>query len=288
MPHPDRAATRAREFGRPSEEALRIAAQAAKRVHGRTTPVRIRFIERAQPDADDPPPPLARVIRGGRGGEVRLKLLLALLWLGAGGQHDVQFPAHSYAALLDLPDRYGNGARRVNDALNWLRDHAFITIERKPGQTPKITLLSELCNGGPYVVPGKATKDPATKKATPDNIYIQLPVAFWTKGWAATLSGPATAMLLVLLLLERSQDTDLDRLLQRLAEGDKPGVWVSPDRAIRRFDLSEDTRSRGFRELAQHGLVSIDRQRVHGDFEGVRVRNVYMLLRSALDLEPAS
>ena len=203
MSHPDRAATRAREFRRPSDEALRVAAQAAKRARDRATPVRIRFIERAQPE--DPPPPLARVIRGGLGGEVRLKLLLALLWLGAGGQHDVQFPAHTYAALLGLPDRYTNGARRVNDALNWLRDHAFITIERVAGHEPKITLLSELGNGRPYVVPGQAPKDPETDKATLDNIYVRLPVAFWTKGWAATLSGPATAMLLVLLLLERTR-----------------------------------------------------------------------------------
>lgn len=283
MSHPDRAATRAREFRRPSDEALRVAAQAAKRARDRATPVRIRFIERAQPE--DPPPPLARVIRGGRGGEVRLKLLLALLWLGAGGQHDVQFPAHTYAALLGLPDRYTNGARRVNDALNWLRDHAFITIERVAGHEPKITLLSELGNGRPYVVPGQAPKDPETDKATLDNIYVRLPVAFWTKGWAATLSGPATVMLLVLLLLER---TPARVLMQRWADGDELGVWVSPDQAIRRFDLSEDTRSRGFRELVRHGLVFVDRQRVHGDFEWRRVRNVYMLVADAMDHAPAS
>jgi hypothetical protein len=274
-------ATRVREIDRPPDEALRLAAQAAKRVRERATPVRIRFIERVMPD--DAPPPLALLLRGGRGGEVRLKLLLALLWLGAGGQHDVQFPPHSYAALLGLPDRYGNGARRVNDAINWLRDHRFITVDRVPGQSPKITLLSELGTGRTYVVPGRAPKDPATGKATPENIYVQLPVTFWTKGWVAVLSTAATAMLLVLLLLERQA---LPVMMKRFAQGDELGVWVSPAEAIRRFDLSEDTRSRGFRELQRHGLVIVGRQRVHGDFERRRLRNVYTFFGFVLDAGP--
>jgi hypothetical protein len=66
------------------------------------------------------------------------------------------------------------------------------------------------------------------------------------------LSAAATAMLLVLLVLERSSR---GVMAQRLLQEDAPGVWVSPDQAIHRFDLSEDTRSRGFRELERQGLV---------------------------------
>ncbi len=186
---------------------------------------------------------------------------------------------YSFAALLGLPEQFGKGARRVNDALNWLRDHAFITLERTPGKEPKVTLLSELGDGRPYLVPGRAAKNRKTGKATPDNLYIQLPVGFWTDGLAATLSGRATAMLLVLLLLERSP-------------GDKFGdLWASPGEALRRFDLSEDTRYRGFRELAQHGLVMVDRQPVRGDLEARRarrVRNVYTLLLPRSNQIPAT
>jgi hypothetical protein len=277
-PSPGPPAAKVHGLREPSDETYQLAARASKRAHARATPVRIRFIERAQ--AEDPPPPLARLLRGGRGGEVRLKVLLALLWLGSGGDHVVRFPAHSFAGLLGLPDRYVNGARRVNDALNWLRDHDFIAIQRVPGREPKITLRSELGTGDPYVVPARAPKNPTTGKATADNVYVQLPVSYWTRGWAVKLSGSATAMLLVLLLLERSAR---GRPAER--ELEQPGVWVSPDEAVRRFDLSEDTRSRGFGELRRHGLVLVARQPVNADFGWRRVRNVYTLFQPVMDMD---
>ena len=64
-----------------SVDALDYAEIVARRVHGRAAPVRRLFVERALPDS---PPPLATLLRGGRGGEVRLKLYLSILWFAGG------------------------------------------------------------------------------------------------------------------------------------------------------------------------------------------------------------
>lgn len=213
---------------------------------------------------------MAQLLRGGRGGQVRLKLLLALLWLGGGQDHEVNFPAHSFARLLDLEDPPGRGARRVNDALNWLHGHRLIKLTRNPGHPATVKLLDETGTGLPYAIPARALADPESGRASPANVYIKLPAAFWTRGWAATLSAPAIAMLLVLLVLERENNRSDD-------------LWVSPGEAKRRFDLSEDTRSRGFKDLEACGLITVGRQPVHADFDWTRVRNVYTLWTFLLD-----
>src|SRR6266852_4842857 len=66
----------------PSDTAFRLARRLSERIAERSARVRFGFVCRRQGDG---PPPLARVLRGGRGGEVRLKLLLTLLWVAGGG-----------------------------------------------------------------------------------------------------------------------------------------------------------------------------------------------------------
>lgn len=251
-----------------SDEAWEAADAAARRVKRRLTPVRVRFVRRADPFQS--PPPLARMLRGGRGGEVRLKSYLALLWLAGGGrEHTVRFTARTYASLLGLHNPAVSGARRVNDALCWLEREQFITVARRPGHEPLITLLSDAGTGTPYVPPGAAEKDWASGKAEPDNVYVKLPPTFWTGGWAAALPGPALAMLLVTLDLRQRRS------------------WVSPREFALRYDLSEDTRSRGFAALRAAGLVDVGKQPVSRDrdgFEWRRVRNTYTFQPSVLDM----
>src|SRR5688572_19748264 len=87
-----------------NELQLSVAQRAAEQAGARSAAIRYAFIARAE--AADPSPPLARLLRGsgGRGGAVRLKLYLTMLWLARGRQDPVfAYPAQQYAALLGLP-----------------------------------------------------------------------------------------------------------------------------------------------------------------------------------------
>jgi hypothetical protein len=264
---PSDAATKVKKIDLAVEaEALRLAEMAAKRVKHRATQVRRGFIQRAR-DAQDTPP-LARAIRGGRGGEVRLKVYLAILWIGSGGDHDVQFPASSFARLLALEEPYGNGARRVNDALKWLARERLIKLAHRPGREPIATLLSDDGSGEPYVVPGSAVRSAGGAVRT-SNIYLRLPATFWTNGWAAHLSASAIAMLLV--LMDRAQSKAAD------------DIWISPHTLASNYVFSDDTRSRGIAELEATGLVLVSRRPVSEDFGHRRVRNAYSINPAMLD-----
>lgn len=256
---------------RPSPDSLAAAEAVAKRNRSRAAQVRRLLIER--PDVSRPTP-LARLLRGGRGGSVRLKLYLSMIWLASAPPHDVAYPARAWATLLDLPDPDKAGARRVNDSVAWLEAHDFVTVETVPGHPNRVTLLDESGTGRRYLVPGAAYNRARQKKADAGQMerhrYVQLPSDFWTSGWLATLSGPAVAMLLV-LLAERSSDA---------ADQD---LWFSPGVADKRYSLSEDTRSAGLNELRRASLIVVRRKPISNDvFDFRRFRNVYQFDPSAL------
>jgi DNA-binding transcriptional ArsR family regulator len=261
----------------PSADALTAARNVERRLRGRTSaPVRRQFIERS---ADGRPAPLATALRGGRGGTVRVKLELTFLWFAAKPPHDLAYPARAWATLLGLPDPAGRGARRINEAILWLEQHKLITVENRAGQPNVVTLLSENGTGAPYELPGTAYNRLRSKKPASladEHRYIQLPNELWTNGWLSLLSGAAIAMLLVLY-------TEL---------GNRPAattdLWFSPSQADHRFGLSEDTRSKGLRELRAAGLITARRQSVATDtFDFQRLRNVYHLEPQRLQ-QPAS
>src|ERR1700722_7039619 len=87
------------------------------------------FISREAPD--NPPPPLARMLRGGRGGQVRLKLYLSFLWFqtDSTGSVPLGFPSQVWADLLGL--KGSAGGRRVNEAQQWLERNQFITVQSR-------------------------------------------------------------------------------------------------------------------------------------------------------------
>ncbi len=249
-----------------SERAETLALAASRRVKNRATPVRNQFVAAA---GEAPIPPLAQMLRGGRGGEVRLKLYLALLWIAASPPHDVSFPARAWAELLDLPDPAGRGERRVRDAIDWLEKRRFIHVERNSGRPPRIFLLREDGSGEPYSIPGKAEHGKDGKFPS-EHLYKTLPPTFWTAGWGVVLSGAAIAILLALLQLDRS---------------DGEAVWVSPAEARRRFGLSEDTWTKGSKELRARGLLTVGRKPVSEEFGWRRVRNTYQLAHDVLASE---
>ncbi|MER5417720.1 hypothetical protein [Streptomyces virginiae] len=252
------------------------AKQARARAGGaKTAAVRCRFISRT--DAGALSPPLARLLRGsgGRGGAARLNLYLSMLWLSRNEDKPVfQYPAVAWAQLLGYRDPEGAGARRVQEALRWLDNEAFVRLQRKPGVSSAVHLLSDSGAGRPYTAPGPMMKRIERSKRE-EHLYVQLPAGLWTNGWITELSGAAIAMYLVLLNEQRGEE--------------KP-VWISPSMGRDRYDLSDETRRKGLNELAGHQLVSVAKRPLHqGLFEDTyRSRNVYDLKPRHLDdLDPA-
>lgn len=258
------------EILRPEPATLDAARTVKARLGERkTAPIRRRFVERT--DLSEPTP-LARVLRGGRGGEVRLKLELSFLWFAAKPPHELNYPARAWATLLGLPDPEGRGTRRIREATIWLERNGFIVVEQHPGAPSVVTLLNEAGTGEAYELPGTAYQRLRAKPEKADaHRYIQVPDDFWTNGWIATLSGAAVAMMLVLY-------TEL---------GNSPAattdLWFSPRQASMRYGLSEDTRSKGLRELRAAGVISARQRSASRDaFDFRRLRNTYRLKPSRL------
>jgi len=251
-------------FGEPAEAEpspipvyqLATASAAKDRAGADSAAIRYRFI--ARPEASDPSPPMARILRGGggRGGATRLKLYLSLLWLARNRNLDrpvFGYPAQQLAALLGLPNPENAGARRVQDALRWL--------------ATRVHLLDDAGSGLPYQPAGSLAARAArrSRKDREQHFYVQLDAQFWTRGWVTALSGAAVAMYLACLYEQRGQP-------------DAP-VWVSPRMGRERYDLSDETRNKGLRELTDQGLLDLARRPVPATSfdERFRARNVYML-----------
>lgn len=243
----------------------------------RATTVRHSFVRvREESEEGAQLPPLAALIRGSKGGALRIRLYLALLWMAGGGdgRHSVTFPARAFAELLGLPDPPGRGERRVREAFKLFQKQQLIRIESQPGKPGTVFLLQEDASGAAYTRPGEHTT--AAKKRGEielEHLFVQLPASLWTQGWALTLSAPALAMLLVLLVLTEN--------------GHKPKQWVSPS-LRRRYGLSDDTWTRGIAELKDHGLIEVGKLPVSRDFEWKRVRNTYTLYPGRLTESPSS
>lgn len=203
----------------------------------------------------DSAPPVARMIRGGRGGEVRLKLYLTMILIAAAGQHDIRnVPARAWAETLNLDDPDGLGARRVSDALQWLAENHFISLASRRGSPPTVTLLSALGDEKPF--------------ARGRRIYLRVPLGLWEHHWITKLSGSGLALLLVLLDLQGG------------ASASSPPSLPGPLR--RRYGLSDDTWTRASRELKALGLLQIKRQPQGREFDFRRMRNAYWIDKEIL------
>ncbi len=233
----------------PSDEALRLLNWLVNRSR-RTTglPLAEPFVRRAEASA--PAPPLARLLRGGQGGEVRLKLYLTMSLLAVNPPYDIAqpVPARSWAEMLDLPDPGRNGARRVNDAIDWLADNKLIVSERRQGTPGAVRLLSQDGSGEPYTRPRGSER------------YVRLPLGLWQDGWVVRLSGAALALLIILM--------DMQGARARAS-------WVSPAQARARYDLSPDTWTKGVQELEAFELVNVVKKPQGDFFDYKRMRNSY-------------
>lgn len=211
-------------------------------------------------------PPLARLNHGGRGGEVRLKLYLSLVLLAGSnkehpthGRHTiVDVASVTWARILALPDPSHAGARRVADAQDSLAAQRLITVERRAGHAPKVTLLHASGSGDGFVEPGMP--------------YIRVPLSLWSERWIWCLSGKELAVLVALIDLCYGKGRDGRGGPQALS-----GIERS------RYGLSEDTWRLASASLADLGIVTTDLDVVRFDLESPRRRKTYDLHLEALD-----
>lgn len=218
----------------PSEHALNIGKYAAEdRAKGRDATIRSGFV---RSDRADRRPPLARMLVGGRGGEVRLKLYLSMLFIAIAPPYSTPFPTRAWAEMFDLPEPATDGARRIRDALRWLETNQFVHVKRRPGREAEVFLLSDEGTGKNYVRVSKEAKDR----------WEKLPDMMWSKGWMAALSGRALATLLMLL--------DYSSMVNRRGKS----VWIPPSRAKELYSLSPETWTRGSRELEEYGVLTAE------------------------------
>ncbi|MET1035224.1 MAG: hypothetical protein ABWX68_08325, partial [Arthrobacter sp.] len=218
----------------PSADALKQAKTAAARAR-RSAQLRKLFI--ARNSAADPAPPMSRLLKGGKGSEVRMQLMLSLLWFQTDSTSvkPLPYPAQSWARLFDLDQPDAAGARRVNDATKWLEKEGFIRVKSSPGIANEITVMEETGNGADYQPPGYAAN---RLRSDPDRVarhlYVQIPEEMWLNGYMSMLSGAGIAFYLM-LLDQYSFGTNI---------GEDPAttaVWFSPKVVSERYNLSDDT-----------------------------------------------
>lgn len=243
---------------------------------GAGAPVRRLFVQADQSDVSplstllSQRPTEAGEVRGGggRGGALRVKLYISLLWVAAKEPYSSARPARSWADLIGLDDPSGNGARRIRSTFLELAERNYVRVERrKPGEPTEVFLLDESGNGSRYTVPGsqfaQSDEDFATPKTRHE--YFRIPEGFWTRGVIADLTGPGLAMFLILLSESR---------------GAPRPVWFAPAQSRNRYGLSDGTRKSGLKELSELGLVKVRRQGLapgSARLSAMRSRNVYTL-----------
>lgn len=194
-------------------------------------------------------PPVALMLRGGRGGALRIKIYLCVCMVATQAPHIVHppTPARVWAEMLDLPNPEINGARRVGDALLWLSSRGYVKLQRTVGAPPVIELRSAIGNG---------------KKFTrPIGRYVSIPLGLWRYEWITALSGRGLAVLLDLLDLQGGR-----------AESNPPSMSL---RERSRYGISQDTWTRGERELMELGLLTVRRAPQGEAFDWRRMRNTY-------------
>jgi len=201
--------------------------------------------------------PLACLIRGGRGGAVRLKLYLSMVLL-AGGPH--KHPVHGanaifdvsspwWARLLGLSDPDGKGTRRIADAQNSLQAMKLVNVQRRSADEPVVRLRRADGSDQPWTRPTKP--------------YITVPRGLWSGGWLVALTAKQLAVLVALLDYQGGREP-------------APGARhpLEPEH-YRWYGMSDDTWRLGSAGLKATGLVDTELEPVQRSFETKRVRKTY-------------
>lgn len=233
----------------------------AKTVKRDSCPLRRSFVQRPQGSTELTP--LASLLRttgqaGGKGGGLRLSLLMSLIWVTARAPYTTSRVAPYWAELLGRDDPQETGARAIRDALHDLADRGFIQL-RSAGPRLEISLCNEskpeTADGAPnpYVAPYGLEQ------------YIPVPRTFWTRNLAGELSGAGVAMYLCALALTTSDD---------------PEFFIAGSFFDDRFGISRSSRKRGLAELAERGVLTYTVESYNDLLTHRRVRrNIYRVAK---------
>jgi hypothetical protein len=190
---------------------------------------------------------------------VRLRLYLYITMRATRPPHDIREPPtpQRWAERLAIPPK--TGARRVNNALNWLEENNLIRREARPGAPAKIILLSAAGDKKPY---------------TPreEGRWVNVPLGFWTHGWLLDLPPTSIALLFILLELQGGRDNTHQPVSQqrRREYGLSPASWTEATDVLR-----------------QQGLLDV-KHTPQGDDEFTynRIRNAYLIDKDRLSRPP--
>ena len=209
-------------------------------------------------NVDSEAPPLARLVQGGRGGEVRLKLYLTITMMATRDPFDLRRSRtpQAWARLLALPQPTEQGARRISASLSWLETADLVKLTPRKGSTPAIQLLHPVHEKRPYT--------------RPISHYVGVPIDFWLNGWIVDLSATGIALLMVLIDNGRGEK-DKARYVTTLRRSE--------------YGLSHGTWTRATKELNCYGLVKVDRDLFGDDFDSARLRNTYQLNLARLETQ---
>ncbi|WPO88874.1 hypothetical protein SCB71_21190 (plasmid) [Herbiconiux sp. KACC 21604] len=178
-------------------------------------------------------------------------MLITTLMMATRPPHDTKVSAKELAEMLHLPDPESAGSRRVNKAFADLQENELVRRERNPGHVPSTVVLFP--GGG-----GEEWDDTKLQEG-----YITLPIELWERGWIVTLSGTAIALLVILRELTGGRSAPR-------------GIYVEAHRK-REYGLSDDTWTKGTKELREAGLLRIIEE-VETSRGEPRRRNLHTLL----------
>lgn len=228
----------------------------ADRIKRNASPIRRSFVERL--DGDDRATPLAQLLRtqgatGGKGGALRITLLLSLIWVCAREPFSTRRVAAYWADLLGRDDPRGEGARAIRDCLHELEDRGVIALNASSSSV-EITLLDEVAWAyGPT--------EPTSYVLPYGEPYIPVPRTLWSTGVVGRLSGAGVAMYLCALALTRHDDAEF---------------FVSAAFFESRFGISRSSRKRGLAELVAEGVLDVRvEESIDLDTFRKRRRNLY-------------
>ncbi|GGS86497.1 MULTISPECIES: hypothetical protein [Streptomyces] len=237
-------------------EALNAAANRAAR-HGRVSfaPSFVRSL------APDTLPPLARLIRGGRGGEVRLKIYLCLVMMATADPFNIKNPPTPTAWCRRLALPSDSGPRRVTSNIKWLAENGFIELGPRRGYAPpSIQLVSLEEKGKPF------------ERASLMGRYVGIPIEFWRNGWIIALSPTSIALLFALLE----------------SQGGYSEPRYVPKQRRSEYGFSHNTWTEARKELEEHKFLTVSRTPQGSDFDYQRLRNSYWIEQSRFMDKPGS
>lgn len=204
--------------------------------------------------AADRSPALARLVLGGQGGDVRLKLFLTFLMRATKAPHNLDGRTNkTLGALLGLPVE--TAERRVASALTWLEQEGFIRRHKRTGEAAAISLLNPS-------VPQVAGVAAPWKQRDTSGAYVKVPINLWASGWIQVLSARAIGIYISIAEL-----TSIN--------GDE--ATMSGHRK-RMYGYSDDTWTRALIELTNAGLVRVTVKIAAQNGQLPRRRNVYSLV----------